>query len=299
MERVAQVHSGPAVLSRVAAGAWRMADWKLTLPERLNWVWAALDAGITTFDHADIYGNHTVEALFGEALAAAPGLRSQMQLVSKCGIRLVSPARPHHRLKSYDTSAAHLVASVDASLKALRTDHLDVLLIHRPDALMDVAEVAGCFAGLRQAGKVLHFGVSNCSVTQWDLLNRQVPLVTHQLEWSPLHLAPLNDGTLDQAQMCGVRPMVWSPLAGGRVLTGTDEAARRVQTVLQRLAAEWGATPLAVALAWLLRHPAGVVPIVGSGRATTFAQAAAATTLPMDRESWYEIWSAGSGHPVA
>jgi predicted oxidoreductase len=287
------------VFSRIAAGAWRMAEWGLSPQQRLAWVQAALEVGITTFDHADIYGNYTSEALFGEALALQPGLRQRMQLVSKCGIKLVSDRRPLHRLKSYDTSAAHVRASVAASLQALRTDHLDVLLIHRPDALMDAAELAECFEGLRQSGQVRHFGVSNFTPSQFDLLHRRIPLVTNQIECSPLHLAPLTDGTLDQAQALGLRPMIWSPLAGGRLLTGTADADRRVQAVLAQLATEWGSTPVAVALAWLLRHPAGMVPVLGSQRMAIFAQAAQALQLPMDRENWYALWSAGAGCEVA
>lgn len=291
--------SAPAQLSRIAAGAWRMAEWGLTPAQRLNWITACLDLGVTTMDHADIYGGYTVEALFGEALALAPGLRQRMQIVSKCGIRLMHPNRPAHRIKSYDTSPEHVTASVHASLRALRTDHLDVLLIHRPDALMDAAELARCFEDLRAAGKVLHFGVSNFTPSGFDLLHRHIPLVTHQIEWSPLHLAPLTDGTLDQAQALGVRPMIWSPFAGGRLFTGDGDAALRVQAVLRALATDWQTTPEAVACAWLLRHPARVVPVLGSRRPEAYRQAVSALSLAMDRESWYRIWQAGAGHEVA
>src|SRR4051812_28620097 len=150
---------GPS-LSAVVAGAWRMASWEMDVQARRRWMEACVDLGVTSFDLADIYGDYQVEALFGEALAAAPGLRARMQLVSKCGIRLASPHRPLHRINSYDSSRTHVLASVDESLRALRTDHLDLLLIHRPDFLMDPAELADTFRDLRSAGKVLHFGVS-------------------------------------------------------------------------------------------------------------------------------------------
>lgn len=294
-----QIHSRDAIFSRIAAGAWRLAEWGLSPRQRLDWVEACLDLGITTFDHADIYGHYTVEALFGEALALSPGLRQRMQIVSKCGIKLVGEPRPAYRIKSYDTSPGHVRASVEHSLKALRTDHLDVLLIHRPDALMDAAELAGVFTRLRDEGKVLHFGVSNHTPAQFALLNAHIPLVTNQIECSPLHLDPLHDGSFDQAQALGFSPMIWSPLAGGRLFTGADEASARVREVLSSLAGPWGTSPEAVAIAWLLRHPSRPIPVLGSRRVDAYAQAVEALRLNMDRESWWRVWSAGAGRAVA
>jgi len=285
-------------LSPIVAGAWRMGDWQMDAQQRLRWIQGCVDQGVTSFDHADIYGGYTVEALFGEALALAPGLRERLQLVSKCGIKLVSPQRPQHRLKSYDTSRGHIVASVEASLKALRTDRLDLLLIHRPDALMDAAEIAEAIAALKQAGKVLHFGVSNFTPSQFELLDAFTPLATNQIELHPLHLEPLHDGTLDQAQRLRRRPMSWSPLAGGRLLTGSDEAAQRVQRVLRELAADHGCSPATVAYAWLLRHPSRPLPVAGSRRPEALAEALAARALALDAEAWYAIWQAGAGREV-
>ncbi len=265
---------------------------------RVRWIEGCLDLGVTTFDHADIYGGYGVEALFGEALAAAPGLRARLQLVTKCGIRMVSPARPAHRLGHYDTSAAHVTASVDRSLQNLRTDHLDLLLVHRPDALMDADALAACFESLRAAGKVHHFGVSNHSPSQFALLHRRLPLATNQVELSPLHLDALHDGTLDQAQDLGCAPMIWSPLAGGRLLTGQDEAARRVRGVMARLAAERGVSVSTLAFAWLLKHPSRPLPITGTRRVEAVAEAVAALDVDLDNQAWYEIWVAGAGHPV-
>lgn len=299
MSRVPLIESRGAVFSRIAAGAWRMAEWGLTPQQRLGWIEACLDLGITTFDHADIYGGYTVEALFGEALALQPALRQRMQIASKCGIRLVNPQRPGNLVKHYDTSPAHVRASVENSLQQLRTDHLDVLLIHRPDALMNAAELADVFTRLRTEGKVLHFGVSNHTPSQLALLDAHLPLVTHQLECSPLHLDALHDGAFDQAQTLGFSPMVWSPLAGGRLFTGTDVASVRVRDVLTALANEWGSSPEAVAMAWLLRHPARPVPVLGSRRVRAYGQAVDAMTLNMDAQSWYRVWSAGAGRAVA
>lgn len=285
--------------SPIAAGAWRMAEWGMTPQERLAWIEGCLDLGITTFDHADIYGAYTAETLFGEALALRPALRERMCIVSKCGIKLVAPNRPQHRIKSYDTSPDHVITSVDQSLKNLKTGYLDVLLIHRPDALMDASELAHCFHDLRTSGKVLNFGVSNFTPSQFDLLHKRMPLVTNQIECSPLHLDALTDGTLDQAQSLGLPPMIWSPLAGGRLFTGQDEAALRVRVVLERLANEWQSSVTAVACAWLMRHPSSPIPVLGSQRVQAYEQAMSATRLKMDRETWYEIWSAGAGRKVA
>jgi len=288
---------GPA-LSRIVGGAWRLGDWNFSVEERVRWIEGCLDLGITTFDHADIYGNYGCEALFGEALAAAPQLRERLQIVTKCGIRMVSSARPEHRLGHYDTSAAHVERSVDNSLAALRTDRLDVLLIHRPDALMDADALAACFDRLRAAGKVRHFGVSNFTPSQFALLHKRIPLVTNQIEASPLHIAPFYDGTLDQAQDLGVAPMIWSALAGGRLFTGGDADAQRVRGVLARIAGARGISVTTLVYAWLLRHPARLIPLTGSRRLDAMREAVAALDVEIDAQTWYEIWVAGNGAPA-
>lgn len=286
------------LLSPVVAGAWRMVDWDWTPQQRLSWIEENLALGITSFDHADIYGGYQVEAQFGEAMALSPGLRDRVQLISKCGIRLVSDARPANLIKHYDTSAAHVRASVDASLAALNTDYLDVLLVHRPDPLLDAEELAGTFQALRREGKVLNFGVSNFSPWQLQLLHRRCPLVTNQVELSPLHLDPLHDGTLDQCQDFDLRPMVWSPLAGGRLFLGEDPDARRVREVMEPMAEELGIDMATLAFAWVLRHPSRPVPIVGSRRIDIARNAVEALSLKLDAQQWYRIWQAGAGREV-
>ena len=288
---------GPA-LSPVVAGCWRMAEWGWNPHERLAWIERAIELGVTSFDHADIYGGYTVEGLFGEALALSPGLRQRLQLVSKCGIALTTPNRPQHRVKHYDTSAAHIVASVEASLANLRTDRLDLLLIHRPDALMDADEVAHAFERLRREGKVLHFGVSNFTPWQFGLLNDRVPLSTNQIELHPLHLEPLHDGTLDQCQRLRVRPMIWSPLAGGRLLVSDEPRAQRVREVMSAISARHGVSLPTLAYSWLLRHPSAPVPVVGSRRVDAMAEATAALAIRLDAQDWTEIWQASTGHEV-
>lgn len=290
--------NGTLSLSPIVAGAWRMASWEWTAQERLRWIEGCVALGVTSFDHADIYGGYSVEALFGEALALAPGLRAQLQLVTKCGIQLVSEARPGTTIKHYDTTARHIIASAEQSLRNLRTDVIDVLLLHRPDPLMDADEVAQAFDTLRTSGKVKQFGVSNFSPAQFALLHSRTPLVTNQIEWHPLHQAPLHDGTLDQCQQLRVRPMIWSPLAGGALFTSEADAAVRVRQVLAMLGADLGVSAETVAFAWLLRHPARVIPITGSRRLDALRHAVDATRLSLDAQQWTAIHVAATGKNV-
>jgi predicted oxidoreductase len=285
-------------LSPVIAGLWRLGDWGLDRQSLLRWIEQALDLGVTSFDHADIYGDYSAEARFGEALALAPALRARLQIVTKCGIKLVSAQRPAHALKSYDSSRAHVTAAVEASLRALRTDRVDLLLIHRPDLLADPDELADTFRHLLASGKVLHFGVSNHSPGQLALLRKRHPLASHQIEFSPLQMRALADGTLEQCLDLGIRPMIWSPLAGGRLLTGEDEQARRVRAVLQSLAEGEGVSVATMALAWILRHPSRPLPITGSGRIQALREAVAALSLRMGAEDWYRVWQASIGHEL-
>lgn len=286
-------------LSPIVAGAWRMAEWRMTPQQRLGWIHACLERGFSSIDHADIYGGYSVEALFGEALALAPGLRERMQLVSKCGIQLVHPARPGNAIKHYDTSAAHVRTSVENSLKALGTDRLDLLLIHRPDALLDADELATCFEQLRRDGKVLHFGVSNFTPAQFELLHSRVPLATNQVECSPLHLEPLHDGTFDQAQRLRVPPMIWSPLAGGGLFTRQDEHAHKLRWVMGEVAGQLAVSQTTLALAWLMRLPCRPLPIVGSHRVQVLDEAQAALDIPLSAQDWYRVWTAAAGREVA
>ncbi len=286
-----------SALSTIVAGLWRSVEWRQPVSERVCWIEQALALGITAFDHADIYGGYQAEALFGAALRAAPGLRDRLQLVTKCGIRLVSEAQGV-RMKHYDTSARYVRGQVEASLRNLATDRLDLVLIHRPDALMDAAALADTFATLTREGKVLHWGVSNHSISQFALLHARHALATNQIELSPLALGALGDGTLDQAQQLGLRPMIWSPLAGGRLLRGDDEPARRVRAALQPIAARLGVGLATLACAWILRHPSRPHVITGSGRIDGLREAVAALDVRLDAEDWYAIWSAGAGRAV-
>lgn len=292
--------SGPEV-SRFVSGMMNLSQWQLSPRQRLDWLHACLDLGITTFDHADIYGSYTCEEQFGAALRLEPALRTRMEIVSKCGIKLLSANRPQHALKSYDTGREHIVASVNNSLQKLHTDYLDVLLIHRPDPLLDADAVAEAFGQLKQAGKVRFFGVSNFRPWHFDLLASRLdfPLVTNQVELSVLQMDVLHDGTLDQCQQHRLAPMIWSPFGGGRLFRGDDEQARRVRATLARIGDELGgAGPDQVALAWLLRHPSRPVPILGTGKLERLETAVQAAALTLSREQWFALWQASAGHEV-
>ncbi|MCB8989021.1 MAG: aldo/keto reductase [Chloroflexota bacterium] len=297
----AQLTPNDFKISRIVAGMMNLSAWRMSTPELVNWIHACLEMGITTFDHADIYGGYTCESVFGQALAAEPGLRDKMQLVSKCGIQLVTGNRPANRVHHYDTSAAHIVASAEQSLRNLHTDYLDVLLIHRPDPLLDADEVAAAFAQLRQAGKVRHVGVSNFTPWQFDLLASRLdfPLVTNQIEFSVMHLDPLHDGSLDQCQQHHVVPMAWGPLGGGELFHADIPRAHRLRGKLTEICEEVGDMGIdQVAIAWLLTHPAGVVPVLGTGKLERLRSAVAAQSIQLTRQQWFAIWEASAGREV-
>jgi predicted oxidoreductase len=289
----------PLELSSIVAGTWRLKSWRRSTAELLAWIEQCVELGVTSFDHADLYGDYDTESLFGAALAqAAPSLRARIQLVTKCGIRDVSARRPAHRIKSYDSSGAHIRASVEQSLRNLCVERLELVMLHRPDFLADPTEIADTFTRLQQGGKVRHFGASNYSAWQFAALHAHAPLATHQLEFSPLKLEPLTDGTLDQALQLGIRPMAWSPLAGGRILTATDERAVRVRGALQAMATAHSISVMAATVGWVRRHPSRPYPIIGSGRIEAMREAIAALPITLDRQSWYAVWCASTGREV-
>lgn len=287
-------------LSPMIAGMMRLADWDMSVSSRVSFIEQCVDAGVTSFDHADIYGQYQCEKLFGEALVKQPSLREKIQLISKCGIRFVSENRPKHSIKSYDTSYKHIVSSAENSLKELNTDYLDSLLIHRPDPLMNANEIALAFADLMQAGKILSAGVSNFLHHQTALIQSacDFPLAINQIEISVLHTESFYDGTLDYCQQFGMTPIAWSPLARGLLFNGESEQAARVSSKLKQVASALGATVDQVAFAWLLKHPAGIKPIIGSGNIERIKSAQGATQLRLADEQWFDILQASKGHKV-
>jgi predicted oxidoreductase len=292
---------GPQV-SRIVHGLWRLGEWSKGEGEIIELIHSCLEQGITTFDHADIYGDYTCESLFGSALARSAVDRTRIQLVTKCGIRLVSKNRPQHKLKSYDTTRAHLLASAENSLRCLRTDYLDLLLIHRPNPLLDPAEVNEAFVALKDSGKVRHFGVSNFLPAQFELLASKldVPLVTNQIEYSVLNPDAQADGSIELCQKLDIRPMAWSPLGGGRLFRETSERVQRLRETLQNIGhALGGAAVDQVALAWILKHPAQFVPVLGTGNRDRIRSAVAALEVEMSAEQWFEIRRASLDQDIA
>ena len=278
--------TGPS-FSRIITGAWR---WHTVSPETVErLIHTSLDEGITTFDHADIYGDHTCEEVFGRVLSANLGLREKMQLVTKCDIKFPSARRPNTWIKHYDTSEEHITWSVENSLKMLATDHIDLLLIHRPDPLLNPHEVAETFVKLKADGKVLHFGVSNFTTAQFNMLQHHLPmpLVTNQIEISLSRIDPLFNGDLDLMLQLGASAMAWSPLGGGKInFDDRDWFAK---------ASKYNATYSQLSLAWLMKHPSNIFPIIGTTKPERVKEAAKSVDFDLDRQDWFEMlkWAMG------
>ncbi|WP_100371800.1 aldo/keto reductase [Bacillus sp. FJAT-45037] len=287
--------------SRFVHGLWRLSDWNLSKEKTLSLMTEAYEQGITTFDHADIYGGYTCEERFGEALALNPSFREKIEIVTKCGIVLESSNRPLHKSHHYNTSKAHIIDSVERSLQSLHTDYIDVLLIHRPDPMMDPTEVAEAFRTLKSDGKVRAFGVSNFKDHQLNMLQSYVDdkLITNQIEVSPYELENVDDGTLNHCLENRIAPMAWSPLAGGRLFTGEDEKSIRLRETLTKVSKEIEANSIdQVAYAWILNHPAKIMPIIGSGNIERIKGALASSELELSLDQWFEILHSSMGHDV-
>ena len=291
-------------LSRMAYGVWRLSEAQdHSVSANLARIDACLAQGITTFDHADIYGDYRCEALFGEAIKSRPSLKSQIEIVTKTDIMLLSSQWPNTRVKHYDTSAAHVTASVERSLSRIGVDVIDLLLIHRPDPLMNAQALGACLDSLIDSGKLRGVGVSNFMPWDVDLLQSCMKhkLQTNQLEVSLLHTAPFINGQLAHAQQHHMPVMAWSPLGGGRLhaQAGTPgTAAARLAPKLAELALAAGTDATAVAMAWLMHHPVGILPVMGSNQIERISSFGEAARVPMDRQTWYELYELANGHEV-
>ncbi len=296
LDSTKSIEFSPFIIGTMLLGKWGQ-NFSATEVERF--IRGCLDLGLNCFDHADIYGHYTTEALFGKVLKKDTELRSKMQLISKCGIKLVSENRPEYKIKSYDSSKEHIIQSVDQSLLHLGTDYLDVLLIHRPDFLMDPEEIQGAVEELKKEGKILAFGVSNFTPSQVDLLQTKTPLVTNQIEISLLHLEAFFDGTLDQCMKLGIRPMAWSPLGGGALFKQSDDTRiQRINVVLEGLEDKYDATKDQLLLGWLRKHPAGIIPVLGTTKLERIQSALGALNVHFEREDWYRLPQASRGEEV-
>ncbi len=284
-------------MSRLVYGMWRLGDDSDTSAAHVEAkIQACLDQGITSFDQADIYGDYGAEAVLGNALRANPALRAKMEIVTKCGI--VAPVGRYSdaKVKYYDTSRAHILKSVETSLTEMAIGHIDLLLIHRPDPFMDHHETGAALDEVVASGKVGAVGVSNFRPWDWTLLQSamKTPLVTNQIEISLGQIGPFTNGDLAFHQQHGQPVMAWSPLGGGLLMAGNPP----VGIVADEIAAEFGVDRAAVAVAFLLAHPAGILPVMGTNNLSRIKTISDALKVNLDRESWFRLYEAALGHEV-
>ncbi len=284
--------------SRLIYGMWRLADDKDTSPAHVEAkINACLEQGITTFDQADIYGDYGAEAVLGIALGANPALRNRMEIVTKCDIIAPIGRYADAPVKYYDTSRQHIFKSVDASLQAMQIDHIDLLLIHRPDPLMDHVETGKALDDVIASGKVRAVGVSNFRPWDWQLLQSAMSaqLVTNQIEVSLSEITPFTNGDVAFHQQHGQPIMAWSPLGGGSLMTGDGKLAQR----LDAIAADQGVDRAAVAVAFLVRHPANILPVMGTNNLDRIGSISDALRVELDRPTWFSLYEAALGREVA
>ena len=285
-------------LSRIVYGMWRLGDDENTSPEHVRAkIDASLDQGITSFDQADIYGGYEAEEILGNALSGS-ALRNKMEIVTKCDIIAPVGRYADARVKYYDTSRAHIMASVDHSLRLMGIDHIDLLLIHRPDPLMDHHETGAALDEVIASGKVRSVGVSNFRPYDWELLQSAMKnqLMTNQIELSVLAHDSFVNGDVAFHQRIGTPLMAWSPLAGGALFSGDHPD---VLNALSNVASQNNVDETAVAIAWLLAHPSRILPVLGTNSLERIKGMSAALDVKMDRQTWYEIYTAARGREVA
>lgn len=257
-----------------------------------------LSVDLNIFDHADIYGHYTTEADFGKALIGNSSLRNKIKLITKCGINMLTPNRPHHNIKSYDTSAVHIIKSVEQSLKNFHTDYIDTLLIHRPDILLNAEEVASAVTRLKIEGKIKTFGVSNFSPSQVALVNRHIAIEHHQVEISVTNLDAFNNGVLDQCKLENIEAQSWSPM-GNSLFSEKTEKNLRILVEAEALAKKYECSVNQVILAFLYTHPSKISPVIGTTKFERILEAKKAMEINLTREDFYKLWSASTGKEVA
>jgi predicted oxidoreductase len=283
--------------SRIIAGTMTWGVWgkNCTENEMIDLMHVYLENGITTFDHADIYGDYTTESAFGNAFRVSKIGREKIQLVSKCGIQLPSETRKN-RLKHYDYSKAYIVNSVEQSLKNLQTDYLDLLLLHRPSPLMQVDEIAEAIQKLENDGKILDFGVSNFNNLQSELVAIKTKINYNQIQFSLTHHEPMSDGSLDYMQIQQITPMAWNPL--GAVFKNNDAQSQRIMKTATTLAVKYNVTVDVLLLAWILKHPSGILPVCGTTDKNRITQLMKATQIELQLQDWFALWTASKGEEV-
>jgi predicted oxidoreductase len=287
--------------SRMVYGTWRILDdapSSQDINRRLN---RCVELGITTIDTAEIYGGYAVEAALGDAMALSPGLNEKLRIVTKSGIYVPNPKNPERTVGFYDASAAQIKRSVEASLRLLRREKIDLFLVHRPDWLTSIDDTAKGLNALMQEGKIQGAGVSNYTPTQFQALSSRVdaPLLTNQVEFHLLNMDAITDGTFDQCQQLRMQPMAWSPLAGGKLFDKSNPAATRLAKAASALSSKYGGATLEqLAYAWVMGHPSRPIPVIGTNKLERIESAVLASSLTLDREDWYVLWVAANGHSI-
>jgi len=287
--------------SKVIAGVMKWGIWGANLgkTEMAQLIEDCIDLGVTSFDHADIYGDHTTEKEWGDAFKESKVEREKIQIITKCGIMMPSPQRTNIKAKHYDTSKGHIISSVDTSLKNLHTDYIDLLLLHRPSPLMNPNEIMKAMDILKTSGKVRHFGVSNFTTSQVKLINSSVDVECNQVEVSPFELSAFLDGTLDHCMMDGILPMAWSPMGGGRLFAPTsDPKLLNQRERLNQVAKKYGWGLDEMVYLFLLHHPSDIRPVVGSSKLERVRVAVDAVHAIISDAQWFEIWTAATGVDV-
>ena len=285
-------------LSPIIAGVmnWGVWDKNLNSNEMQHLIHLFLENGITTFDHADLYGGYTTEAAFGKALTSSKIDRKNIQLISKCGIQHVSENRPENVVKHYDYSKEYIIWSAENSLKNLQTDYLDVFLLHRPSPLMQADEVAEAVEKLKEAGKILSFGVSNFTSSQTELLRQKTEVSFNQIQFSATNHEAMLDGSLDYMQLHKITPMAWNPL--GVVFRENTEQTQRLKLLFSKLVDKYHVGADLILLAWILQHPANILPVAGTINVSRIQQLMKAKSLVLDTQDWFAIWTESMGNKV-
>lgn len=285
-------------LSPIVAGVmnWGIWDKNLNTKEMENMINICLENKITTFDHADIYGDYTTESDFGKAFASSKIAREKMQLISKCGIQMLTENR-NNTIKHYDYSKDYIIWSVENSLKNLKTDYLDVLLLHRPSPLMKSDEIAEAVLKLKSDGKIIDFGLSNFTSSQTELIRQKTEISYNQVQFSATNFEPMVDGSFDYMQIHNIRPMSWNPL--GFVFREDIPQTHRLKKLLATMVSKYHLGSDTILLSWILQHPSKVIPIAGTVNVARIQSLMKAVELQLEKEDWFAIWTASMGHDVA
>ena len=285
-------------LSPIIAGVmnWGVWDKNLNTNEFTHLINLFIENGISTFDHADIYGGYTTEASFGKALSESKIDRKKIQLITKCGIQYVSENRPNNSIKHYEYSKDYIIWSAENSLKNLKTDYLDVFLLHRPSPLMQADEIAEAVSKLKADGKILSFGVSNFTSSQTELLRQKTEISFNQVQFSATHHEAMLDGSLDYMQIHNTKPMAWNPL--GTVFRENTDQTFRLRQLLAKLVEKYRIGSDIILLAWIMQHPAGISPVAGTVNSGRIQQLMKAKSLVLDKQDWFAIWTESMGNRV-